>query len=58
MLVLNKLDLLPYVNFDVERCIGYARQINPDIEVLTLSVTTGDNFDRWYDWLRRQIKAA
>jgi len=53
VLLLNKLDLLPYVNFDVERCIGYARQINPAIEVLTLSVTRGDDLDRWYDWLRR-----
>jgi len=56
LLVLNKLDLLPYVNFDVERCIGYARQINPDIEVLTLSVTAGADLDRWYDWLRHQVK--
>lgn len=57
VLVLNKLDLLPYVNFDVERCIGFARQINPDIEVLTVSVTSGQDIDRWYDWLRQQIKA-
>ncbi|MBA2555066.1 MAG: hydrogenase nickel incorporation protein HypB, partial [Geodermatophilaceae bacterium] len=55
VLLLNKLDLLPYVNFDVERCIGYARQINPAIEVPTLSVTRGDDLDRWYDWLRRQL---
>lgn len=58
VLLLNKLDLLPYVNFDVERCIGYAKQINPDIEVLTMSVTRGDDLERWYDWLRRQVTAA
>ncbi len=55
VLLLNKLDLLPYVNFDVDRCIDYARQINPAIEVLTLSATRGDDLDRWYDWLRRQL---
>ena len=58
VLLLNKLDLLPYVNFDVERCIGYARQINPGIEVLTVSATRGDDLDRWYDWLRHRVTAA
>jgi hydrogenase nickel incorporation protein HypB len=58
VLLLNKLDLFPYVQFDVERCVGYARQINPGIEVLTISVTTGENLEGWYDWLRQQIKAV
>ncbi|MDQ3463985.1 MAG: hydrogenase nickel incorporation protein HypB [Actinomycetota bacterium] len=58
VLLLNKLDLLPYVNFDVERCIGYARQINPDLEVLTVSATRGDELERWYDWLRQRVTAA
>jgi hydrogenase nickel incorporation protein HypB len=58
VLLLNKLDLLPYVDFDVERCIGFAKQINPDIEVLTMSVTRGDDLGRWYDWLRRQLAPA
>ena len=55
VLVLNKLDLLPYVDFDVERCIGYARQLNPDLQVLTVSATHGDELDRWYDWLRGRV---
>ena len=58
VLLLNKLDLLPHVNFDVERCIGYARQINPDLEVLTVSATRGDELERWYDWLRQRVTAA
>ncbi|MGI8532354.1 MAG: hydrogenase nickel incorporation protein HypB [Geodermatophilaceae bacterium] len=55
VLVLNKLDLLPYVDFDVERCIGYARQLNPDLQVLTVSATKGDELDRWYVWLRDRV---
>ncbi|CAN5291109.1 hydrogenase nickel incorporation protein HypB [soil metagenome] len=58
VLLLNKLDLLPYVSFDVDRCIGYARQLNPDLQVLTVSATRGDDLDSWYDWLRQQLPAG
>jgi len=52
LLLINKLDLLPYVRFDVARCISNARQINPELEVLTLSAEKGDGMRDWYDWLR------
>jgi hydrogenase nickel incorporation protein HypB len=52
MLLINKIDLLPYVRFDVTRCIEHARQINPDLRALTLSAETGDGMADWYDWLR------
>jgi hydrogenase nickel incorporation protein HypB len=52
MLLINKLDLLPYVRFDVARCIDRARQINPELQVLTLSAETGEGMRGWYDWLR------
>ncbi|MBA2408940.1 MAG: hydrogenase nickel incorporation protein HypB [Gammaproteobacteria bacterium] len=55
LMILNKIDLLPHVSFDVERCIDYARRINPDIEVLQLSATTGEGMNDWYVWLRRQV---
>lgn len=51
LMVINKIDLLPYVSFDVARCIEAARRINPDIEVLQLSATRGDGMDTWLDWL-------
>ena len=51
LMVLNKIDLLPHVNFDVARCIEYARRVNPGIAVLQLSATRGDGMDRWLDWL-------
>ncbi|MDQ3457388.1 MAG: hydrogenase nickel incorporation protein HypB [Actinomycetota bacterium] len=55
LLVLNKLDLLPYVDFDVEQCLAYARQIRPELPALTVSATRGDGLDGWYDWLRGQL---
>lgn len=51
LMLLNKVDLLPYVSFDVERCIAYARRVNPDIAVLQISATRGDGMDAWLHWL-------
>jgi hydrogenase nickel incorporation protein HypB len=55
LLLLNKVDLLPHVQFDVERCLGYARQVNPAIRTLQISATRGDGLDQWYGWLRDQV---
>lgn len=51
LMVLNKIDLLPHVRFDVARCIELARRVNPGIEVLQLSATTGEGMDAWLHWL-------
>ncbi len=51
VMIINKIDLLPYVDFDVERCIAFARRVNPTIQILQLSATKGDNFSAWTDWL-------
>ncbi len=51
LMVLSKVDLLPHVDFDVERCIAYARQVNPSIEVLLLSSRQGQGMQDWIDWL-------
>jgi hydrogenase nickel incorporation protein HypB len=51
LMVINKIDLLPYVDFDVERCVEFARRVNPRIEVLQLSATKGCGMDAWLDWL-------
>src|SRR5262245_32345346 len=56
LMLLNKIDLLPHVTFDVERCIGFARQVNPALQVLQVSATRGDGLAAWYDWLRGQRK--
>ena len=56
LLIINKVDLLPYVNFDVAACIEAAQQINPEIEVLQVSATTGEGMSLWYSWLRQLRK--
>ncbi|WP_241087561.1 hydrogenase nickel incorporation protein HypB [Candidatus Vondammii sp. HM_W22] len=52
LLLLNKIDLLPYLQFDVEKCIEYAHRVNPGIKVLQVSATTGEGMDAWYQWVR------
>lgn len=52
LVLLNKIDLLPYLDFDVERFVEGARRANPHVEVLEVSATRGDGIDRWYGWLR------
>jgi hydrogenase nickel incorporation protein HypB len=54
VMILNKIDLLPYVNFDVDRACAFARSINKDIEIFSLSATTGQGMEAWYEWLRRE----
>jgi len=51
LVVVNKTDLLPYVDFDVERCRSYARSVNPGVRMIALSATTGDGVGAWYDWI-------
>jgi hydrogenase nickel incorporation protein HypB len=51
LMLLNKIDLLPHLRFDVERCMAYARQVNPSIEVLQVSAETGAGMKAWYAWL-------
>jgi len=52
LMLLNKVDLLPYVSFDVAKCIEYARRVNPSIEVMQVSATKGDGMDLWINWIR------
>lgn len=57
LMILNKTDLLPYLNFDVDACIANARKVNPDIEVITLSAAKGDGMDEWLAWLEKELCA-
>ena len=57
LMVINKTDLLPHVDFDVECCIEYARRINPSIEVIQLSATTGEGLPEWLDWLEGEYQS-
>jgi hydrogenase nickel incorporation protein HypB len=52
LVILNKIDLLPYVQFDTEKFEQLVHHINPRAQVLAVSATRGDNLPAWYDWLR------
>ena len=58
LMILNKIDLLPYVDFDVERCIEYARRINPKLEVLQVSARTGEGLESWVAWLENALSGG
>lgn len=51
LMLLTKTDLLPHLRFDVQRCMDYARRVNPGIRILQLSATTGEGMNAWLDWL-------
>ena len=57
VVLINKIDVLPYFDFDMEKCKEYIRQRNPKAEVIPVSARTGEGMDAWADWLRREIKA-
>ena len=54
LMLLNKVDLLPYLNFDVERCLACAREVNPHIEIILVSATSGEGMEQWLTWLETQ----
>ena len=56
-MVLNKTDLLPYVQFDVEKASRHARALNKDLPIFQVSATKGDGLEAWYGWLREAVKA-
>ena len=51
LMILTKMDLLPYVDFDTHKCVEYAQRINPSVRVIQLSATTGSGLNEWYQWL-------
>ncbi|WP_414164633.1 hydrogenase nickel incorporation protein HypB [Superficieibacter sp. BNK-5] len=54
LMLLNKVDLLPYLTFDVEKCIAAAREVNPAIEIMLISATSGEGMENWLNWLEAQ----
>lgn len=56
--VINKIDLLPYVPFNLEKAKEYALQVNPRLEIIEVSCTSGEGVDKWYSWLKAKIPAV
>ena len=57
VLLINKIDVLPYFDFDVEKCKEYVRRLNPDMKIIPISSRTGEGIGEWADWLREQTRA-
>lgn len=55
IMILTKIDLLPYLQFDVARCLDYARTVNPKIRIFQVSAITGAGLGNWYGWLHSQF---
>ena len=58
LMLLNKIDLLPHLDFDVEAALAYARRVNPQIRVIQLSATRGEGMDEWLQFLRDGLASA
>jgi hydrogenase nickel incorporation protein HypB len=58
LMILNKIDLAPHLAFDEAACIGYARRVNPRIQLLRTSATRGDGIGAWVEWIMAGLQAA
>ena len=55
VLLINKMDLLPHLRFDLEKCRSYALRVNPDLRIFELSCLTGQGMEPWYGWLEEEV---
>ena len=53
--VINKIDLLPYVSFDIEKVKANAKKVNHKLEIIEVSCTSGEGLDKWYNWLKSKV---
>jgi hydrogenase nickel incorporation protein HypB len=58
LILLNKVDLLPYLNFDLEQCLENVRRVNPGIETINISAVSGEGLDQWLRWIERGLASA
>lgn len=57
VVLINKIDVLPYFDFDMEKCKEYIHMRNPKALVIPICARTGEGIEEWADWLRREVKA-
>ena len=57
VLLINKIDVLEYFDFDLEACKERAKKLNPDLKIIPISARTGQGMEEWADWLRQEVKA-
>ena len=56
VLLINKIDVLPYFNFDIEACKERVMKLNPKIQVIPIASSTGEGMEDWYEWIRTQVR--
>ena len=56
-LIINKIDVMPYFDFDLDACVKYAKERNPDIQIFPVSAKTGEGMEAWENWLKEQVLA-
>lgn len=56
VVLVNKIDVMPYFDFDLEKCREYVHRRNPNAKVIPICAKTGEGMDEWYDWLRAQVR--
>jgi hydrogenase nickel incorporation protein HypB len=55
--IINKIDLLPYLKFDVEKLKDYAKKVNPNLVFFEVSAYTGQGMENWYNFLKKSLKS-
>lgn len=56
VLLINKIDVLPYFDFSLENCEKYVKRLNPNIKIIPICARTGEGIEEWADWLRTETK--
>lgn len=56
VLLINKVDVLPYFDFDLEKCKSYVKKLNPNMIIIPISSKTGEGMDEWYQWLQDETQ--
>lgn len=56
VVLVNKIDVLPYFDFDMDKCREYVKMRNPNAKIIPICARTGEGMDEWYDWLRNEVK--
>lgn len=54
-LIINKIDVMPYFDFDMDACKQYAKKLNPNIQIFPISAKTGEGMEAWENWLKEQV---
>ena len=58
VLLVNKIDVLPYFDFDMDACRKYTQERNPNIKIIPISARTGEGMEEWENWLREEVRAC